>query len=77
MNKTFSIFKRCIPYILLLLFSFIGNSLVFAVGLNTGDDYYFHTTNILDEYQTLLNGKGLVEISGNLATGLGIGKGLF
>ncbi|MBR2022962.1 MAG: hypothetical protein IJ996_00400 [Clostridia bacterium] len=65
------------PYILLLLFSCIGNSLVFDAGLNRGDDYYFHTANMLDEYQALLDGKGFLEISGNLATGLGIGKGLF
>ena len=62
---------------MLLLFSCIGNSLVFTAGLNTGDDYYFHTANILDEYQTLLDGKGVLEISGRLATGLGMGKGLF
>lgn len=76
MEKAIDISKKYIPYILIFAFSLFATHLVFYEGINIGDDFYFHLTNIYDRYLTVLDGKGLSPISGNLASGLGSGTEL-
>ena len=68
---------KLIPYFIILILSLLGCVIVFYSGLNRGDDYSFHIANIYDEYVSLKNGHDISPISGNLAMGLGYGKGLF
>ena len=77
MLKARIIFQKYLPYFLLAIFSCIGLSLLFNKGLNRGDDYWFHVTNILDLYKTAAQGHDFSPISGYLANGVGVGKGLF
>ena len=76
MEKLKKILKISTPYFLILAFSLMGTYLVFFKGLNRGDDFFYHLPNILDKYNSLLNGQSL-EISSSLAGGLGYGAGLF
>jgi hypothetical protein len=77
MNKLFSVSKRLLPYVLILLFSIFGTWLFMYNGLNIGDDYYFHLPSILDKYESALNGNGLGGISSELGNGIGYGASLF
>ncbi len=69
--------KKSVPYIAILALSLIGTILVFWQGLCKGDDYFYHIPNILDKYNSIINGRGLVGISSELANGFGYGAGLF
>ncbi len=69
--------QRLTPYALMLLFSLIGTIIVFWSGLNKGDDYFYHIPNILDKYNSIINGNGYPFISAETAGGLGYGAGLF
>lgn len=69
--------QRLTPYALILFFSLIGTILVFWRGLNKGDDYLYHIPNILDKYNSIINGNGYPFISSETAGGLGYGAGLF
>lgn len=69
--------KKTAPYVLILAFSLIGTILVFWNGLNKGDDFFYHIPNILDKYNSIINGNGLSGISSEIANGLGYGAGLF
>ena len=77
MSKVKSIATKALPYLLILAFSLMGTYLVFYEGFAYGDDYHYHFGNILDKYNTLLDGKPLSAISGNLVLGYGTGGGLF
>ena len=77
MDKAFKAFKQVAPYIIILFLTLIGCNLVFYKGLPIGDDIYYHLPNILDKYNTILDGHLLSGISGNLAGGIGSGAGLF
>lgn len=69
--------KKSIPYFLIFFLSLIGTCLVFWKGLNRGDDFFYHLPNILDKYNSILSGKGLVGISSEVGNGFGYGAGLF
>ncbi|MBE6674062.1 MAG: hypothetical protein E7596_03025 [Ruminococcaceae bacterium] len=77
MSKVKNIAKWSLPYILILAFSLMGTYLVFYEGISYGDDYHYHFGNILDKYNTIVDGKPLSAISGNLVLGYGTGGGLF
>lgn len=77
MNKSQCVIKRLLPYALILAFSLFSTYILFYNGIPRGDDYIFHSANIIDKYTNLINGKPLSDISGNLALGLGIGQALF
>lgn len=68
--------KKIIPYIILFFISLIGCMVIFYDGYPIGDDTNFHFANIYDIYTQLKSG-GLSPISGNLASGYGVGKQLF
>ena len=68
--------KRIVPYILLFFVSLIGCMIIFYDGYPIGDDTNFHFANIYDIYLQLKSGN-LSVISGNLASGLGVGKQMF
>ena len=76
MEKIKKTARVLLPYIVILSLSLAGTYLVFFSGLNKGDDFYYHLPNILDKYNSILNGQSL-EISASLAGGLGYGAGLF
>lgn len=65
-----------LPYAIIVALSLMGTYLVFFKGLNDGDDFFYHLPNILDKYNSILNGQSL-EISSALAGGLGYGAGMF
>ncbi len=69
--------KKLALYAVILALSLIGTILVFWQGLCRGDDFFYHIPNILDKYNSILNGRGLVGISSELANGFGYGAGLF
>ncbi|MBQ8546705.1 MAG: hypothetical protein IJ437_07190 [Clostridia bacterium] len=69
--------KKTVPYALIFVFSLIGTVLVLWNGLNKGDDFFYHIPNILDKYNSILNGNGLSGISSEIANGFGYGAGLF
>lgn len=73
--KEFS--KKSTPYFLIFVLSLIGTFLVFRAGLNRGDDFFYHIPNILDKYNSILSGRGLVGISSEIGNGFGYGAGLF
>ena len=77
MEKLNKFLLKSLPYVLLLIFTFMGTYLVFYKGLNNGDDYKYHIGNVYDYYITFLNKDTLNPISGNLAMGFGIGNRLF
>ena len=68
--------KKIIPYIALFIISLLGVLVCFYNGYPTGDDTYFHISNIYDIYLQLKSGD-ISPISANLASGLGVGKQLF
>ena len=69
--------KKSLPYMVIFVLSLMGTILVFWPGLCKGDDYFYHIPNILDKYNSILSGRGLVGISSELANGFGYGAGLF
>ncbi len=77
MSRVKNIATWSLPYILILAFSLMGTYLVFYKGFAFGDDFHYHFGNILDKYNTILDGKPLSAISGNLVLGYGTGGGLF
>ena len=75
-KKISSVFKKILPYLLMLVLSAIAAELLFYKGFPSGDDVKFHYANIYDLYLSLKEGKSL-EISSMLIGGLGYGRGLF
>ena len=69
--------KGMIPYAIIFAFSLIGTILVFWKGINYGDDLFYHLPNILDRYNSVINGNGYPLISAETANGFGYGAGLF
>ena len=74
-NKKFN-YKRLLPYFMMFVISLVGVLVCFYDGYPTGDDTYFHISNIYDIYLQLKSGH-LSPISGSMASGLGVGKQLF
>ena len=77
MDKAKKYLNIITPYLILLIFTLFSTYLYFYKGLNTGDDFFYHLGNIMDEYKTILDGEKLSPISGNLIAGLGVGNRLF
>jgi len=75
-KKYMKLIYEIIPYILILLLTFVACQLNFKGGYPSGDDIRFHTSNIYDWYLDL-KGDRTSLISSNMAGGIGVGKRLF